>query len=113
MFGAACSSDSSPTPPASTVPPPTIPAPCQSAVDDLSNELSAATDLGEVPRTVIGASLRTCDPASWQGAAERDRVQGALGGLGDVDGPLTVREALDLLCTRFDAARSTQSCKPR
>ena len=110
VSGCDTSSRSSPTPASST----TVVEhnACWSAVDELSNEISAATNSADIRAAIVLASFRACGEAgSWKKYADIDKVASEIGGLGDTSGPFTASSALALLCRQFDKSSSSNVCK--
>src|SRR4029079_1612753 len=81
LAGCGSSSRSSPTPPSTTAVEHNA---CWSAVDELSNEISAPSSAADIHAAIVLASFRACgEPGSWKKSADVDQVASELGGLGD------------------------------
>jgi hypothetical protein len=111
VTGGCSSSGSSPTPgPSSTNPIPHNA--CWSAVDELSNELSAAASASDLPAEVVLTSFRACGTAgNWKKYAGIDKIADEVSGLGDTSGSFNSASALALLCQRFDQSSTSPTCK--
>lgn len=87
---------------------------CWSAVDALSNEISAATNASDIPTSSVLASFRACgEAASWKKYADIDQIDDEISGLGDTSGPFTASTALEFLCVRFEKQRNSETCRLR